>query len=270
MVQPCESCQNDRVAQSVEHLTFNQVVVGSTPTAVTIIFHVIFFGPAMPDAKPDITHQIRTRVKTLHQSLFARLRRYFFAGILVTAPVAITIYLTYIFVRFVDDHVAALVPPAYYPHTTIPGIGLVIAISFFTLVGWLTRNVLGRLIVWVSDYLLERLPVVRIIYGALKQIFETLMAGQSTAFREVVVFQDSRPGIWALGFVTGALKGPVQTLADSEIVNVFRPFTPNPTSGLLLLIPRKDLIVLTMTVEEAIKLVVSGGIITPPEKLVRP
>ena len=216
--------------------------------------------------KPPLPQQIKHQVVTLHQSLFSRLRAYFFAGILVTAPVAITVYLTYVFLRFMDSHVTDLLPPAYHPHTTIPGIGLVIAVAFFILVGWLTRNVIGRVVVWLSDYLFARMPVIRIIYGALKQIFETLMTSQSSAFREVVLFEYPRPGMWAVGFVTGTVKGRVQTLSDSEIVNVFRPFTPNPTSGFLLLIPRKDLIVLNMTVEEAIKLVVSGGIITPPER----
>ncbi len=217
--------------------------------------------------KPPSGHELRLQVASLHRSLFARLRTFFFAGVLVTAPVAITVYLTYIFLRFMDAHVTDLLPPAYHPHTTIPGIGLIIAIAFFILVGWLTRNVIGKVVVWLSDYMFARVPVIRIIYGALKQIFETLMTSQSSAFREVVLFEYPRPGMWAVGFVTGSLKGQVQTLSDSEVVNVFRPFTPNPTSGFMLLIPRKDLTVLNMTVEEAIKLVVSGGIITPPEKI---
>ncbi len=220
----------------------------------------------MDDHKTDIAKLLTNRVKTLHRSLFSRLRGFFFAGILVTAPVAITIYLTFIFVRFVDSHVAELVPAAWYPHTTLPGLGVIIAISFLTLVGWLTRNVLGRMIVWVSDYLFERVPVISIIYGTLKQIFETLMTGHSAAFREVVVFQYPMPGVWSIGFVTGMVRGQVQTLSDDEMVNVFRPFTPNPTSGFLLIMRRRDLTVLNMGVEEAIKLVVSGGIITPPDR----
>jgi uncharacterized membrane protein len=219
----------------------------------------------MSDQKPDLSKVIGNRVRTMHRSLFSRLRGYFFAGILVTAPLAITIYLTFIFVSFVDIHVAELVPPAYYPHTTLPGLGLIVAIAFLTLVGWLTRNVLGRMIVWLSDYIFERMPVVRIIYGALKQIFETLTS-QTSAFREVVVFQYPMPGIWAIGFVTGLVKGQVQALTEDEMVNVFRPFTPNPTSGVMLIMPRRDLIVLKISAEEAIKLIVSGGIITPPDR----
>lgn len=211
-----------------------------------------------------IIRQVGDHVVTFRRSLFSRLRSYFFAGILVTAPVAITIYLTYIFVHFVDDHVAELIPAEYYPRTTVPGIGLIIAIIFFTLVGWLTRNVLGRMVVTISDFVLERMPVVRIMYGALKQIFDTLMAGKSSAFREVVMFEDS-PRRWAVGFVTGTLKGPLQAGEHGEIVNVFRPFTPNPATGLMVLVPRRDLTPLNISVEEAIKLIVSGGIITPLE-----
>ena len=211
-----------------------------------------------------IMRHVGDHVVTFRRSLFSRLRSYFFAGILVTAPVAITVYLTYIFVRFVDDHVAELVPAEYYPHTAVPGIGLVIAIAFFTLIGWLTRNVLGRMLLAASDFLLERMPVVRIMYGALKQIFDTLMAGKSSAFREVVIFEDS-PRRWAVGFVTGTLKDAAQPIGNGEIVNVFRPFTPNPATGIMMLVPRGDLIPLNISVEEAIKLIVSGGIITPGE-----
>jgi uncharacterized membrane protein len=112
----------------------------------------------------------------------------------------------------------------------------------------------------------DRLPVIRTIYGALKQIFETVMASQSQAFREVVMFEYPRPGIWALGFLTGVTKGEVQRLTDDEVVNVFLPTTPNPTSGFLLFVPRKDLKVMDMTVEEGIKMIVSGGILTPPDR----
>ncbi len=230
--------------------------MGSNPTAVTTFFRTM-------STKPPISEELRKKVGSLHRSLFARLRTYFFAGVLVTAPVAITVYLTYIFLRFMDNHVTDLLPPAYHSHTTIPGIGLIIAIGFFILVGWLTRNVIGRMLIWLSDYGFARMPVIRIVYGALKQIFETLMNSQSSAFREVVVFEYPKPGMWAIGFVTGTVQGKIQTLAEGEIVNVFRPFTPNPTSGFMLLIPRRDLMVLDMSVEDAIKLVVSGGMITP-------
>lgn len=205
-----------------------------------------------------------------HDRLIVRLRGYFLAGVLVTAPISITLYLTWAFLMFVDSKVTPLIPYQYNPNSylpfSMPGLGLIVAVTFFILVGWFARNVLGRLLISVSEYVVHRVPVIRTIYAALKQIFETVMTSQSQAFREVVMFEYPRKGIWALGFVTGQTKGEVQRLTDEEVVNVFLPTTPNPTSGFLLFIPRKDLRIMTMTVEEGIKMIVSGGIITPPDR----
>lgn len=201
--------------------------------------------------------------------LLSGLRGYFIAGILVTAPISITIYLTWAFLMFVDTNVARLIPPEYNPNNylpfSVPGLGLLIACLFFVVIGWFARNFLGRMTIRVSEYLLDKMPVVRSLYGALKQIFETVMANQSEAFRDVVVFEYPRKDSWTLGFVTGVTKGEVQRLTDSEVVNVYVPTTPNPTSGFLLFIPKKDLIYIEMSVEDAIKMIVSGGIITPPD-----
>ena len=195
----------------------------------------------------------------------------------MTAPIGITVYLTWIFLSFIDKHVTALIPALYNPFNylpfDLPGIelfksilSLVLVMVFFILVGWFARNFFGRLIYQLSEYIVDRMPVVRNIYGALKQIFETIMTSQSQAFRDVVMFEYPRPGIWALGFVTGIARGEVQRLTDNEVVNVFLPTTPNPTSGFLLFLPRKDLTFMHMTVEEGIKMIVSGGIITPPDR----
>lgn len=200
----------------------------------------------------------------------SRLRGYFLTGILVTAPISITIYLTYLFLTFVDSKVALLLPRHWYDTvyagTTIPGLGLFIAAAFFIVVGWFATNFLGRIIVRASEYVVDRVPVIRTIYGAIKQIFETIMASQSDAFREVVMLEYPRKGIWSLGFVTGTTKGEVQELTDDEVINVFVPTTPNPTSGFLLFVPKRDLTFLKMSVEDGVKMVVSGGIITPPFK----
>jgi uncharacterized membrane protein len=120
---------------------------------------------------------------------------------------------------------------------------------------------------WIkkTEHLLARMPIVRSVYSAIKQIFETIFRQQSQAFREVVLFQFPRPGIWTLGFITGVTKGEVQSRTGDELVNVFVPTTPNPTSGFLLFVPRKDVTVLGMSVEDGIKMVVSGGILTPPD-----
>jgi uncharacterized membrane protein len=201
--------------------------------------------------------------------IFARLRDYLFAGILVTAPIFITCYVTIAFLDWVDSKVTPLVPPEYNPNNylpfSLPGLGLVIAIVFFILVGWFARNFLGRILFRIAEGVMHRVPVIRVMYKALKQVLETVMTNQSQAFREVVMVEYPRPGCWALGFVTGVTKGEVQALgAGVEMVNVFLPMTP-PTGGFLLFLPRSALIPMKMTVEEGIKLLVSGGIITPED-----
>lgn len=204
------------------------------------------------------------------RSLSQRLRAYFLTGIVVTAPIAITIYLTWIFLNFVDTKVVSLVPPAWmeswYGETAVPGLGIVAAVLFFILVGWFATNILGKFFIRISEYFLHRMPVIRTLYGAIKQIFETIMASKSQAFREVVMLEYPRKGIWSLGFVTGTTKGEVQRTTDKETMSVFVPTTPNPTSGYLLFVPKDELTFMDMSVEEAAKLIVSAGIITPPDR----
>ncbi len=201
------------------------------------------------------------------RGLAARLRAYFLAGVLITAPPAITAYLAISFLHWVDAGVGRLVPTRYNPDTylpfSVPGIGLLLVIVFLTLAGWSARNLFGRFLLRTSEALLARMPVVSGIYATLKQVFHTAMAGGSRAFREVVLLEYPRPGLWVMGFVTGSTQGEVQARLPSETVSVFVPTTPNPTSGFLLFVPRRDLVVLDMSVEEAIKLVVSAGMITP-------
>ncbi|MFQ5618469.1 MAG: DUF502 domain-containing protein [Rhodospirillales bacterium] len=202
-------------------------------------------------------------------TLSGRLRAYFLAGILVTAPISITIYLAWLFISFVDRQVTPLIPEAYNPTTYLPfglpGLGLFVVAVVLTLIGAMTAGILGRLWVRTSEGLLARMPVIRSIYGAVKQIFETVLAHQSTAFREAVLVEYPRRGIWAIAFITGRTEGEVQNITEEEVINIFLPTTPNPTSGFLLFVPRKELVPLSMTVEEAIKMVISGGIVTPPD-----
>lgn len=224
------------------------------------------------DDMPHIPgHQQHDDSNDSGNTLFTRLRGYFLTGIVVTAPISITLYVTWEFLKFVDARVTPIIPAQYNPNHylpfSMPGLGLVVAVSFFIMMGWFARNILGKVLINLSEYIVDRLPVIRTIYAALKQIFETVMTSQSQAFREVVMFQYPRPGVWALGFLTGVTKGEVQRLTDDEVVNVFLPTTPNPTSGFLLFIPRKDLVVMEMSVEEGIKMIVSGGILTPPDRV---
>ena len=136
---------------------------------------------------------------------------------------------------------------------------------FITFTGALTRLLMGRWIVRGGEHLLSRMPVVRSIYGATKKIVETVLAHQSDAFRQAVLFEYPRRGCWAIGFVTGKTIGEVQNVTEDEVVNVFLPTTPNPTSGYLLFLPRRELVDLSMSVEDAIKMIISGGIVTPPD-----
>lgn len=202
--------------------------------------------------------------------MFQRLRVYFFAGILVTAPISLTFYLAWLFISFIDDEVRGIVPPRFHPETylpfSVPGIGLILIIAALALIGWLTAGFLGRMLVRLQDSLLARMPVIRSIYGAVKQVLETVLANQSKAFREVVLVEYPRRGLWCLAFVVGETEGEVQNLTSDRVINVFLPTTPNPTSGFLLFVPRGDLVFLTMTVEEGIKMVMSGGIVTPPDR----
>jgi uncharacterized membrane protein len=185
-------------------------------------------------------------------------------------PISITIYIAWLIISSIDAAINPLIPERYNPETylpfALPGLGLVVLLVMLTLIGALTAGYVGRTIMSAYEVLLARMPVVRSIYSALKQIIETILAQQSAAFREAVLVEYPRPGLWAIAFITGRTEGEVQNLTADETINVFLPTTPNPTSGFLLFVPRKDLIPLSMTVEEALKMIISGGIVTPPDR----
>ena len=216
--------------------------------------------------KDNLSSESKTPLVTFR----GRLKAYFFAGVLVTAPLGITFYVSWIFIKWVDSKVTSLLPTVYNPETYlpvyIPGIGLIIVCIALTFIGALTAGIIGRFWFRTSEKILSRMPVIRSIHSAIKQIFETVLSNQSNAFREVVLFEYPRRGSWAMGFITGQTQGEVQDITKDEVVNVFLPTTPNPTSGYLLFIPRRELVTLSMSVEEGIKMVVSGGIVTPPDK----
>lgn len=208
------------------------------------------------------------------KGLMARLRSWFLTGLLVTAPVMLTIYITWLFIDIIDSNVNALIPNGVRelieikaPHIgSLPGLGLLIGLIVITLIGALAAGFFGRWLIRMGENILNRMPVVRTIYGASKQILETVLTTQSNAFREVVLVEYPRKELWVVGFVTGNTEGEVGVKIEDETVNVFIPTTPNPTSGFLLFCPKKDLIYLDMGVEDAVKLVVSGGIVTPDMK----
>ena len=201
-------------------------------------------------------------------SLLARLRTYLFAGIVVTAPVSITFLIVWQILEFLDTTASRLIParydPANYLPFGVPGIGIVVMLVLLTFIGWFAAGFVGRSLMRIGERVLDAMPVVRSIYSALKQIFETVLAESSRSFREVIMIEWPRRGVWVIGFVTGPTKGEIAQRFDGEFVNVFVPTTPNPTSGFLVFVPARDIIRLDMAVEDGIKLVISGGIVVPP------
>jgi len=198
-----------------------------------------------------------------------RIRNYFLTGLVVAAPIGITIYITRWFIELVDYWFLPLLPEQYRPESyipfSIPGTGLIIAFIVLTLLGAFTANFFGRAILNSGERLVNRMPVVRSIYGALKQIFETVVSQSKTSFREAALIEYPRRGLYALVFITTSTKGEVSDKAptDDGLVSVFLPTTPNPTSGFLLFVPKNDIIPLDMTIEEAAKLIISAGLVEP-------
>jgi uncharacterized membrane protein len=209
-----------------------------------------------------------TKAIPFHIGLLARLRAYFFAGILVTAPISITFYIAWQFIKFMDNQVSPLVPPELNPqYWGFPGFGLIAVMVGLTLIGMVTAGFVGRILVKVYDIILQRMPVLSGIYSAVKQIFETMLAQKANAFREVALIEYPRKGIWTMAFITGTTAGEIGAVfAADDMVNVFVPTTPNPTSGFLLFLPRRDVRVLDMNVEEGLKMVISTGILVPPHR----
>ena len=200
---------------------------------------------------------------------WGRMRNYFLTGVLFAAPLTITVLLTWSFVNWVDSWVTPLVPAKYNPESyvafPVPGFGLVVALIALTLLGFLTANIFGRTILATGERLLNRMPLIRNVYRALKQIFETALSERNRTFRQAGLIEYPRHGLWALVFIATDTKGEVayRLPEDDDVISVFLPTTPNPTSGFLLFVPRREVIILDMTVEDAAKLVISAGLITP-------
>jgi uncharacterized membrane protein len=209
-------------------------------------------------------------LSAIHLSLSAKLRAYFIAGVLITAPTALTLYLAWQFISAVDNAITPLIPAHLNPNTYlpfhVPGFGLILAVLSLTVIGALTAGFIGKMLLLVSEGLLARMPVVRSLYGAIKQIAETILAQRSGAFRQVALVEFPRAGSWTIGFIAGPTHGEVNRSAGGDLVGVYVPTTPNPTSGYLLYLPRSEIKVLSMTVEDALKLVVSCGIVNPPDR----
>ena len=196
------------------------------------------------------------------------IRRYFFTGLLISAPIGATIYIT----KFIVEFIAGLVPDRFNPNGLlpeiigyrIPGLELIISFLSFILIGLIFSTLFGRSILGYFDTVISRIPLAGSVYRAIKQITETFSSADA-AYQKVVLIEYPRKGIYAIGFMTGETRGEIKEKKD-EMVNVFVPTTPNPTSGFLLFFRKDDIVELDMSVEDAIKLVVSAGMVVPPQK----
>lgn len=218
--------------------------------------------------KPALSEVIGAPSKPPKMGILARVRGYFLTGLVVAAPISITIYLVWSFVAFIDGWIKPLVPLAYNPENylpfSIPGVGVLFAFVLLTMLGALTANLFGRTIVAYGEQMFNRMPVVRSVYKALKQIFETALSQSSSSFQDVGLIEYPRKGMWAIVFISTETKGEIPVKAEQEeMLSVFLPTTPNPTSGYLLFVPRRDVVFLDMSVEDGAKLVISAGLVTP-------
>ncbi len=204
--------------------------------------------------------------------LFARLRSSFLTGIVVIAPVGLTIWLIWSVVGWIDSVVLPLVPntikPEKYIGINLRGVGVIIFLIFTILVGWVAKGIIGRSLIGFAERLVDRMPVVRTIYSGIKQISETVFAQTERSFEKACLVQYPRKGIWAIGFISTTAKGEVTDRAETggRLMSIFIPTTPNPTSGFLLFFPEEDVIELKMSVEDAAKLVISAGLVYPSDK----
>jgi uncharacterized membrane protein len=215
---------------------------------------------------PDTAAPVRTRT-----SARVRLRNYFLTGVIVAGPVAITIYVTWWFISLIDGWVKPLVPTRYLPETylpfTIPGFGLIIAFAALTTLGFLTANLVGRTLIDFGEVLLNRMPVIRGIYRGTKQVFQTIFSTSGTSFRTVGLVQFPVKGTWSIVFIANPASPEIGDFLPTaeEHIGVFLPCTPNPTTGFFFYLPRKDIIELSLSVDDAAKLVMSAGVIQPDE-----
>ena len=213
--------------------------------------------------------------------LIAGFRNSFLTGLVVIAPVALTIWLIWSVIGWIDGFVLPFIPNLYHPDNilntffgqdfaiNIRGLGVVVFLLFTTFVGWIAKGFLGRSLIRIGENLVRRMPVVRSIYSGVKQIAETVFAQSDRSFEKACLIEYPRKGIWAVGFVSTEAKGEVKYKAksNSDLLSVFVPTTPNPTSGFMLFFPRNDVIELEMSIEDAAKLVISAGLVYPPYEI---
>ncbi|PPB81545.1 putative membrane protein [Albidovulum inexpectatum] len=218
-------------------------------------------------------HPLRRR------GLVARLRANFFTGLVVVAPIGLTLWLIWTVTGWIDSWVLPLIPAPYKPDqilrtlfgidyaVNLRGLGVVVFLAFTVFVGWIAKGIMGRSLISLGESIVDRMPIVRSIYNGVKQVAETVLSQTEAKFDKACLIEYPRKGIWAVGFVSTRAKGEILArLPDDEVMTVFLPTTPNPTSGFLLYVPKQDVIFLDMSVEDAAKLVISAGLVYPNGK----
>ncbi|QTP64342.1 DUF502 domain-containing protein [Candidatus Liberibacter africanus] len=213
------------------------------------------------------------KTKHFHLSVARRLRNNFFSGLVICAPIAITILLTWSLVNWFDSFIMPYIPiqynPKYYFDIAIPGYGLLIVVIFITTIGFLGRNLLGRFVFFLSEFILNNTPIVQHIYKSIKQIIRTILKEDSTSFKNACLVEYPSAGLWSLCFLTtdvkGELKEKFSDLGYEDMVTVFIPPTPLPTAGMLIFVPREKVIKLKMSAEDSAKMLISGGLVIPDD-----
>ena len=195
---------------------------------------------------------------SLKKSIFAKIRNNFIAGVVVLIPIGITLYLTLFIIRVSSNFIPKEINPNNYLPFDIPGVEILIALIIITFIGWLSLSFLGKKFFELFNNILKKIPILRTIYSAIGQMTENFTKTNNKQ-KSVVLLEYPRKGVWALGFATKENEGLIKEKIKEDLINVFVPTTPNPTSGFLLLVPKKDLIYLDITFEQASKFIVSAG-----------
>ena len=196
------------------------------------------------------------------RSIFVNFRNYFFTGVVVLIPIGITLYFTLFLIKISSKFLPKEINPNHYLPYDIPGVEILISIILITLIGWLSLSFIGKRLLDILNKVLKKIPILRTIYSAITQMTETFTKGESGK-KNVVLVEYPRKGLWAVGFATKDNTGEITNKTKKNLVNVFVPTTPNPTSGFLLMFPKEDVIYLDMSFEEASKFIVSAGTSNP-------
>lgn len=210
------------------------------------------------------------------RGIIASLRGNFLAGLAVLAPGVLTIWIVWNVITWIDGIVLNFIPGRFHPQTFIgwdvPGVGVVVFVIFTLIMGYFTKGLIGRTLVTWGERIVETMPIIRSIYNAVKQIAETVIARKTPSFERACLVQYPRPGMWAVAFISTQTRGEIgDHLAESgEMVSIFLPSTPNPTTGFLLFVPREDVIILDMPIEDAAKLIISAGLVYPESRKPKP